>query len=64
MTVVELVEKLKASQHRADVIARIIGYVVMVQRLGWDNLPINRATRYNLEKDFRLLGIDPFSIEI
>ncbi len=64
MTVVDLVAKLKAAQHRADAIARIIGYVVMIQRLGWDNVPVNRITRYNLEKTFRLLEIDPHSVEI
>lgn len=63
MTVIELVTKLTASQHRADVIARIIGYAAMIQRLGWDNLPINRASRYNIERDFRMLEIDPLSIE-
>ena len=63
MTVVELVEKLKAGNHRADVIARLVGYAAMIQRLGWDNLPINRASRYNLERDFRMLDIDPFKIE-
>lgn len=64
MTVVDLVAKLKAGQHRADAIARIVGYVVMIQRLGWDELPINRVTRYTLEKTFRLLEIDPHSVEI
>lgn len=64
MTVVQLVEKLRASHHRADAIARIIGYIVMIQRLGWDSLPINRITRYSLEKTFRLLDIDPTAIEI
>jgi len=63
MTVVELVQKLKAGQHRADAIARIIGYAAMIQRLGWDDLPINRISKYNLEKTFRLLEIDPLSIE-
>ena len=64
MTVVDLVAKLKAGQHRADAIARVIGYVVMIQRLGWDNLPVNRITKYNLEKMFRFLEIDPHSVEI
>jgi hypothetical protein len=63
MTVVDLVHKLKAGQHRADAIARIIGYAAMIQRLGWDELPINRISKYNLEKTFRLLNIDPHSIE-
>lgn len=64
MTVVDLVAKLRASQLRADAIARIVGYVVMIQRLGWDDLPVNRITRYSLEKTFRLLDIDPRTIEI
>ncbi len=64
MTVIDLVAKLKAGQHRADTIARIIGYVVMIQRLGWDDLPVNRITKYNLEKMFRLLEIDPYTVEI
>jgi hypothetical protein len=64
MTIVDLVAKLREAQHRADAIARIIGYTVMIQRLGWDNLPVNRITRYNLEKMFRLLEIDPHSVEI
>lgn len=64
MTVPDLVAKLKASQHRADTIARIVGYTVMIQHLGWDNLPVNRITRYNLEKMFRLLEIDPLAVEI
>lgn len=41
MTVPDLVRKLKEGQHRADAIARILGYVVMIQRLGWDGLPVS-----------------------
>lgn len=64
MTVVELVEKLKASHHRGDAIARILGYIVMIQRLGWDRVPINRSARFNLERTFKLLEIDPAAVEI
>ena len=64
VTVVDLVAKLREDQHRGDVIARIVGYVVMVQRLGWDGLPLNRIAKYNLQKTFRLLNIDPLQIEI
>ena len=64
MTVPELVEKLKAGHHRADAIARIIGYIVMIQRMGWDKLPLNRTARFGLEKTLRLLEIDPLTIEI
>lgn len=64
MTVVELVEKLKASHHRGDAIARVIGYIVMIQRLGWENLPVNQTTRYNLKSMFKSLDIDPFVIEV
>jgi hypothetical protein len=64
MTVVELVEKLKASHHRGDAIARVIGYVVMIQRLGWENLPVNQTTRYNLKSMFKSLDVDPFAIEV
>jgi len=64
MTVVELVNKLKQSQQRADAIARVIGYVVMIQRLGWDELPMNRTSKWKLEKMFKLLGVDPLKVEI
>ncbi len=64
VTVVDLVAKLRADQHRGDVIARIVGYVVMIQRLGWEELPLNRIAKYNLKKTFRLLNIDPLQIEI
>ncbi|MBV9852105.1 MAG: hypothetical protein JO250_20765 [Armatimonadetes bacterium] len=64
MTVVDLVAKLRAGQHRADAIARIVGYIVMIQRLGWDDLPLNRVSKYNLEKTFRLLEIDPHQVEL
>ena len=63
MTVTELVTSLKENQHRADAIARIIGYVAMIQHMGWDELPMNRISKYNLEKTFRLLGIDPHDIK-
>ena len=61
---VELVQKLKENHHRADAIARIIGYVVMIQRLGWEGLPVNRTSRYKLVRDFKMLEIDPLSVEI
>ena len=65
MTVVELVDILKANDERVDAIARIVGYAVMIQRLGgMDKLPMNRISRYNLEKTFRLLGVDPATLEI
>ena len=64
MTVVALVEKLKQGHHRADAIARIIGYVVMIQRLGWDGVPVNRTSRYKLVRDFKMLDIDPLSVEL
>ena len=64
MTVVALVEKLKASHHRGDAIARIIGYIVLIQRLGWENLPVNQTTKYNLKAMFRNLDIDPAAIEL
>lgn len=64
MTIVQLVAELRASHHRADVIARIVGYIVMIQRLGWDDLPLNRIAKYNLQKTFKLLDIDPTSVEV
>jgi hypothetical protein len=64
MTVVELVNKLKAGRHRADAIARIVGYVVMIQRLGWEGLPMNRTSVWKLEKSFKLLEIDPLTVEL
>ncbi len=62
MTVVDLVAKLRASQYRADAIARMIGYVAMIQRLGWDELNISRQSKHSLLKTFRALGIDPHEI--
>jgi len=64
MTVIDLVKKLKEGEHRADAIARIIGYVVMIQRLGWDGLPVNRTSKYKLIRDFKMLEIDPLSVEL
>lgn len=64
MTVLELVAKLVAAKQRADAVARIVGYIVMIQRLGWDDLPLNRTARHNLEKTFRLLEIDPHKVEL
>jgi len=64
MTVVDLVDKLRASQYRADAVARVIGYVVMIQRLGWDGLKVTRMARHNIEKTFKSLGVDPFSVEL
>ena len=64
MTVVELVAKLQASHHRVDAIARIVGYVVMIQRMGWDNMPLNRTAKFGLQRTFRLLEIDPLSVEL
>lgn len=63
MTVIELVEKLNASQHRADAIARVVGYAAMIQKLGWDNLPVSRESVWRIEKMFRLLDLDPFTVE-
>ena len=62
MTVPDLVAKLRASQYRADAIARIIGYVVMIQGLGWDELNLSRQSKYALIKTFRSLGIDPSEV--
>jgi len=64
MTVPDLVAKLKASNHRADSIARIIGWVTLIQHVGWENLPGNRGTRFNIERTFRQLEIDPMKVDI
>jgi hypothetical protein len=62
MTVADLVAKLRASQYRADAIARLIGYVAMIQHMGWDELNLSRQSRYALLKTFRSLGIDPHEV--
>ena len=64
MTVVELVEKLEARDYRVDAIARIIGYCLMIQRLGWDALKLRRSARFNLEKLFRALEVDPLLVDL
>ena len=62
MTVPDLVAKLRASQFRADAIARLIGYVAIIQSMGWDELNISRQSKHALLKTFRSLGIDPHEI--
>ncbi len=62
MTVADLVAKLRASQYRADAIARLIGYVAMIQHMGWDELNLSRQSRHALLKTFRSLGIDPHEV--
>jgi hypothetical protein len=62
MTVSELVERLEASQYRTDVIARMIGYVVLIKRSGWEGLRLSRAAKFALIKNFRSLGIDPEAV--
>jgi hypothetical protein len=64
MTIPELVEKLQANQYRTDAIARIIGYIVMIQGLGWDELRLSRQSKSGLQKTFRSIGIDPHTIRI
>lgn len=64
MTVVDLVSRLQESEQRADAIARVLGYVVMIQRLGWDGMPISRSSKWKIEKMFKLLGVDPHSVEL
>jgi hypothetical protein len=63
MTVTDLVAKLQKSQHRADAIARVVGYAAMIQKLGWDNLPVSRESLWRIEKMFRLLDLDPLKVE-
>jgi len=62
MTVPDLVAKLRASQFRADAIARLIGYVAIIQKMGWDELHISRQSKHALLKTFRSLGINPAEI--
>jgi len=62
MTVPDLVAKLRASQNRADAIARVVGYVAIIQALGWDELNITRQSKHALLKTFRSLGINPHEI--
>ena len=62
MTVPDLVTKLRASQYRADAIARLIGYVAIIQKIGWDELNLSRQSKYALLKTFRSLGINPHEI--
>jgi hypothetical protein len=64
MTVPDLVARMKAAGNRADVIARLIGYIAMIQHLGWDNLPCSRVTRFELQRTFRHLEIDPLKLEL
>ena len=63
MTVSDLVSKCEAAKYRTDVIARMIGYAVLIQRAGGiDNLNVSRATRFALSKNFRSLGVDPETV--
>jgi hypothetical protein len=64
MTVIDLVAKLKANDYRVDAIARIVGYIVLIQGIGWDELNLSRTARHNLQKIFRTLGIDPQDVKV
>lgn len=64
MTVADLVRKLEASQFRTDVVARMVGYAVMIKLSGWDNLKLRRAAFYALKKNFTSLGVDPETLDL
>lgn len=63
MTVPDLVAKLRANQYRADAVARVIGYIALIQALGWEGLNLSRQSKHALLKTFRSLGIDPQDID-
>jgi hypothetical protein len=64
MTVPDLVQKLEASQFRTDVVARMVGYAVMIKLSGWENLKLKRAAFYALKKNFAALSIDPEALDL
>ena len=65
MTVSELVDKLEATYPKTDVVARMVGYVVLAKRSGGvDNLNISRASKYALKKLLRSHNIDPDAVSV
>ena len=64
MTASDLVGKLKANHYRADAIARVIGYIYLIQTTGWDEMRLSRTARHTLLKTFRSLGVDPQDVKL